>query len=328
MPTAALWSISALFSISLVMCVLHPPAMPNPWCSASFWTLFHLLLCQSHFSFCVYILKLLWNISKSDWASGTLTQNESQQSPPSWTSTHTAYSSIECFQRMLGEFHQLFPLHSKGEKPKVHTLWKKTSLAKAWGEEDELIGLQSVYLEVSLLCKGPKFEVPVKLLWFHGYGSHLERSTYYLCNTYSRLTSKMLAFDQEKTLSKANLANISKSASVARWCSGTTAAPWPDSLANTGNCNGWGCTLLLHLSLHNISKVCQLLHLPAAPLTSKAVLPAGSCSTKYCCTFQTASLSNAGKGANAASLAMHFSMPFPSRVQAAMPRYPNCARHQ
>lgn len=125
MPTAALWSISALFSISLVMCVLHPPAMPNPWCSASFWTLFHLLLCQSHFSFCVYILKLLWNISKSDWASGTLTQNESQQSPPSWTSTHTAYSSIECFQRMLREFRQLFPLHSKGEKPKVHTLEKR-----------------------------------------------------------------------------------------------------------------------------------------------------------------------------------------------------------
>lgn len=202
------------------------------------------------------------------------------------------------------------------------------SLIKTWGGEDELIGLQSVYLEVSLLCKGPKFEVPVKLLWFCGCGSHLERSTYYLCNTYSRLTSKTLAFDQEKTLSKANLANISKNASVARWCLGTTAAPWPDSLANTGNCSGWGCTLLFHLSLHNVSMVCQLLHLPAAPLTGKAVLLVSSCNTKYCCTFQTASLSNTGKGAKAVSLAMHFSMPFLSRVQAAMPRHPNCARHQ
>lgn len=125
MPTAALWSISALFSISLMMCVLHPPAMPNPGCSASFWTLFHLLLCQNHFFLFVCILKLLWNIWKSDWALGTSTQKEPQQSPPSWTSMHTGHSSIEWFQRMLREFHQLFPLHSKWEKPKERTPWSR-----------------------------------------------------------------------------------------------------------------------------------------------------------------------------------------------------------
>lgn len=78
----------------------------------------------------------------------------------------------------------------------------------------------------------------------------------------------MLALDQKKILSKANLANTGKSARVARWCSGTTAAPWTDSLANTGICDGQGCTLPLHRSLHKSSKVCQLS--PAASGTSAA----------------------------------------------------------
>lgn len=100
----------------------------------------------------------------------------------------------------------------------------------------------------------------------------MDRRAYYLCNTHSRLASKMLAFDQEKTLSKANPTNTSKSARVARWCSGTTAAPWTDSLANTGNCDGQGRTLPPHCSLHKSSKVCQLSPAasgtPAAPYCS------------------------------------------------------------
>lgn len=96
----------------------------------------------------------------------------------------------------------------------------------------------------------------------------MDRRANYLCNTHSRLASKMLAFDQEKTLSKANPTNTSKSARVARWCSGTTAAPWTDSLANTGNCDGQGHTLPLHRSLHKSSKVCQLS--PAASGTAAA----------------------------------------------------------
>lgn len=99
----------------------------------------------------------------------------------------------------------------------------------------------------------------------------MDRRANYLCNTHSRLASKMLAFDQEKTLSKANSTNTSKSARVARWCSGTTATPWTDSLANTGNCDGQGRTLPPHCSLHKSSKVCQLS--PAA---------SGTAATPYC----------------------------------------------
>lgn len=55
---------------------------------------------------------------------------------------------------------------------------------------------------------------------------------------------------------------------VARWCLGISAAPWTDSLANTGNCDGQGCTLPLHCSLHKSSKVCQ--PSPAASGTSAA----------------------------------------------------------
>lgn len=47
MPTEALWSISALFPILLVMHVPHPPAMPNPCCSAPPGTSSHLLLLQA-----------------------------------------------------------------------------------------------------------------------------------------------------------------------------------------------------------------------------------------------------------------------------------------
>lgn len=100
----------------------------------------------------------------------------------------------------------------------------------------------------------------------------MDRRASYLCNTDSRFASKMLAFDQENTLSKANPTNTSKSARVARWCSGTTAAPWTDSLANTGNCDGQGRTLPPHHSFHKSSKVCQLSPAasgtPAAPYCS------------------------------------------------------------
>ena len=54
-----------------------------------------------------------------------------------------------------------------------------------------------------------------------------------------------------------------------------------------------------------------LLQLPTAPLTSKAELPAGPRSAKYCCVFQTASLSSTGKGAMTVSLVMCFSIPSP-----------------
>lgn len=70
-----------------------------------------------------------------------------------------------------------------------------------------------------------------------------------------------------------------------------------------------------------------LLQLPTAPLTRKAELPVGLHCAKYCCIFQTASLSSSGKGAMAASLALCFSIPFPLQVQAAMPTYQNYARH-
>lgn len=187
---------------------------------------------------------------------------------------------------------------------------------------------------MSSLHKGPAFEAPLKLLRIYGCGSHLERSENYLCNTHSRLASKILAFDQKKTLSKANLANSSKSASVARWCSGTTAAPWTDSLANTGNGDGQGCTLLLHHSLRKSSKVCQLS--PAAsdasaspyrssherggaargPTRCQALLHLPHCFPP-----------RRWHGAKAVSLVMLFSVPLPPGARAAMPRHPVCARH-
>lgn len=209
------------------------------------------------------------------------------------------------------------------KKLRVHSSRNKPSLAKTWGWQDELISHRSVNLEVFFPREGPRFEVPLKLLRFCGCGSHLNRSANYLCNTHARLASKTLAFDQKKTLSKANLTNTSKSARVARWCSGTTAAPWTDSLPNTGNCDGQGCTLPLHRSLHKSSKVCQLS--PAASGTSaasscssrKAELPVGPHSPKYCCIFQTASLPSTGKGATTASLVMCFSLPFPLQALAA-----------
>lgn len=102
----------------------------------------------------------------------------------------------------------------------------------------------------------------------------MDRRANYLCNTHSRLPSKMLAFDQKKTLSKANPTNTSKSARVSRWYSGTTVAPWTDSLANTGNSDGQGLTLPPHCSLHKSSKVCQLSPAasgaPAAPYCSSS----------------------------------------------------------
>lgn len=195
-------------------------------------------------------------------------QSKPRQPTSSWTSTHTAYGSRCSCGKCQGNSTSSFSLYSKPEKIRVHSSRNKPSLAKTWGRQDELISHRSVNLEVFFLREGPWFEVPLKLLRFCGCGSHLNRSANYLCNTHSRLASKTLAFDQKKTLSKANLTNTSKSARVARWCSGTTAAPWTDSLPNTGNCDGQGCTLPLHRSLHKSSKVCQLS--PAASGTSAA----------------------------------------------------------
>ena len=190
-----------------------------------------------------------------------------------------------------------FSLYSKTEKIRVRSSQNKHSLAKTRGGQDELISHRLVNLEVSFLREGTQFEVPLKLLRFCGCGSHLDRSANYLCNTHSRLASKMLAFDQKKTLSKANLTNTSKSARVARWCLGTTAAPWTDSLANTGNCDGQGCTLPLHRSLHKSSKVCQL-----------SVAASGTSAAPYCSSHKQG---RAASGPSQCHILLHLPNCFP-----------------